>query len=218
MSVDPDLAETGEPYVYAGDDPVNAADPSGDWLVYLGISHGLTPDAAENFVETLLSPWGVVQPKVVWNNAPYGYWNGSTYKVLGYGQREIDVTTRHPWWINEVKTGPNVTFLAGNNKYAFQAAKDGGLVAAGNFYGGDWWFFPGVTSTGGCSKSGPDGNLLAFLTTEEHLNVLVFVCNPDADDSLYSKNRGESDMFLSNSFPFPVYQFYPSPPLSYLSC
>ena len=29
ISVDPDLAETGEPYAYAGDDPVNGGDPSG---------------------------------------------------------------------------------------------------------------------------------------------------------------------------------------------
>jgi RHS repeat-associated protein len=28
-SVDPDVAETGEPYVYAGDDPVNSGDPTG---------------------------------------------------------------------------------------------------------------------------------------------------------------------------------------------
>ena len=28
-TVDPDLAETGQPYQYAGDDPVNEADPSG---------------------------------------------------------------------------------------------------------------------------------------------------------------------------------------------
>ena len=30
MSVDPDLAETDEPYAYAGDDPVNEGDPTGD--------------------------------------------------------------------------------------------------------------------------------------------------------------------------------------------
>jgi len=29
MSVDPDLAETDQPYAYAGDDPVNTSDPSG---------------------------------------------------------------------------------------------------------------------------------------------------------------------------------------------
>ena len=29
MSVDPDLAETDQPYAYAGDDPVNETDPSG---------------------------------------------------------------------------------------------------------------------------------------------------------------------------------------------
>lgn len=30
MSVDPDLADTDQPYAYAGDDPVNESDPSGD--------------------------------------------------------------------------------------------------------------------------------------------------------------------------------------------
>ncbi len=29
MSVDPDLAETDQPYAYAGDDSVNEADPTG---------------------------------------------------------------------------------------------------------------------------------------------------------------------------------------------
>ena len=29
LTVDPDVAETGQPYYYAGDDPVNATDPSG---------------------------------------------------------------------------------------------------------------------------------------------------------------------------------------------
>ncbi|HUC14766.1 MAG TPA: hypothetical protein VMS00_09975, partial [Acidimicrobiales bacterium] len=33
MSVDPDLAETGQPFAYAGDDPVNEGDPSGMLLV-----------------------------------------------------------------------------------------------------------------------------------------------------------------------------------------
>ena len=28
MSVDPDLAETDQPYAYAGDDPVNEGDPT----------------------------------------------------------------------------------------------------------------------------------------------------------------------------------------------
>jgi hypothetical protein len=32
-SVDPDLAETGQPYAYAGDDPVNMGDPSAFPLV-----------------------------------------------------------------------------------------------------------------------------------------------------------------------------------------
>ena len=38
MSVDPDLAETGQPYAYAGDDPVNEVDPSG--LVTVGYCGG----------------------------------------------------------------------------------------------------------------------------------------------------------------------------------
>jgi RHS repeat-associated protein len=30
-SVDPDVAQTGQPYLYAGDDPVNSSDPTGMW-------------------------------------------------------------------------------------------------------------------------------------------------------------------------------------------
>ena len=37
-TVDPMLAQTDEPYEYAGDDPVNGSDPSGDWA---NICHGL---------------------------------------------------------------------------------------------------------------------------------------------------------------------------------
>jgi hypothetical protein len=29
-SVDPDVAQTSQPYLYASDDPVNGSDPSGD--------------------------------------------------------------------------------------------------------------------------------------------------------------------------------------------
>jgi hypothetical protein len=36
LSIDPDVAETGEPYAYTGDDPLNAADP-------LGLSTALNP-------------------------------------------------------------------------------------------------------------------------------------------------------------------------------
>jgi len=41
MSVDPDLAETDQPYAYAGDDPVNGADPSG--LASNGWLYGAAP-------------------------------------------------------------------------------------------------------------------------------------------------------------------------------
>ncbi|HUC15052.1 MAG TPA: hypothetical protein VMS00_11425 [Acidimicrobiales bacterium] len=37
MSGDPDLAETDVPYAYAGDDPVNSSDPSGQMVSVLGV-------------------------------------------------------------------------------------------------------------------------------------------------------------------------------------
>jgi RHS repeat-associated protein len=46
MSVDPDLAETGQPYAYAGDDPVNEADPSGDAIAPAPI---MVPPTAPGF-------------------------------------------------------------------------------------------------------------------------------------------------------------------------
>ena len=36
MSVDPDVAETGQPYAFVQDDPVNASDPSGDLFCQSG--------------------------------------------------------------------------------------------------------------------------------------------------------------------------------------
>jgi hypothetical protein len=40
LSVDPDVAETGQPYAYTGDDPVNGTDPLGDIFEADGYSGG----------------------------------------------------------------------------------------------------------------------------------------------------------------------------------
>jgi RHS repeat-associated protein len=50
-TVDPALSTTGEPYQYAGDDPVNRTDPSGD--------SGQWPIPQGSVVSQLLSIWGV---------------------------------------------------------------------------------------------------------------------------------------------------------------
>ena len=35
LSVDPDVAETGQPYAFTGDDPLNATDPLGLSLIHI---------------------------------------------------------------------------------------------------------------------------------------------------------------------------------------
>jgi RHS repeat-associated protein len=62
MSVDPDLAETDQPYAYAGDDPVNEGDPSGlhkcnlDPLSWGGCVENAVDTAAQNAFRSLVQP------------------------------------------------------------------------------------------------------------------------------------------------------------------
>ena len=51
MSVDPELAETGQPYAYAADDPVNATDPTG--RLTAGICGSLTIDVGVGASSTM---------------------------------------------------------------------------------------------------------------------------------------------------------------------
>jgi RHS repeat-associated protein len=45
LSIDPDVAETGQPYVFTNDDPLNAEDPLGDcwgWCTFTDAAHAVT--------------------------------------------------------------------------------------------------------------------------------------------------------------------------------
>ena len=59
MSVDPDLAETGQPYAFAGDDPVNESDPSGLHLYnpcnWFGICHKIHTAVDALTIDSVLS-------------------------------------------------------------------------------------------------------------------------------------------------------------------
>ncbi len=68
MSVDPDVAETGQPYAYAGDNPVNASDPSGlhkcnaaDPLTWGGCALNAVDGTIPSLIESVSWGWG---PKV----------------------------------------------------------------------------------------------------------------------------------------------------------
>jgi hypothetical protein len=209
MSVDPDLAETDQPYAYAGDDPVNESDPSGDWVWLFGITHGFSPDDAQDFVATLLAP---SQTEVPFRNINYGVWvTPDDFLEEGFGSRQVDVYSTVPHWINEVKTG----YIVDRSKYPYhlQAEKDAGLalpgaaVAGGNppVNGAVWWFLPNT----GC-KTGTTSSFLSFLIHQK-INVVIFICDPDADDNEYVTNRSKAAYLQTANLNVNMWDYFPQP-------
>jgi hypothetical protein len=188
--------------------------------VYLGISHGFTPDQAESFVEWLVSGAGtyVVQTQVPYANVDYGYWPLSgPYKVLGSGNRLVDVQRANPFigglpWINEVKTGGPISFATADegSTAVYQGMKDGGLIASKRVAGSTWWFLPNLACV-----SGATGNFSNFLQFDEHVNLVIFKCDGQANDSLYTEDAPYSYEFESNAYPVDAQEVFPPPPFQF---
>jgi hypothetical protein len=103
--VDPDLAETDQPYAYAGDDPVNAGDPSGMFTApnpddVLTSYMALNPNGHGQYDAYLTyTQWGHMQPHVHQFESVVakfiGYppsWDEVTYQFT----EAIDMTLRSP--------------------------------------------------------------------------------------------------------------------------
>jgi RHS repeat-associated protein len=101
LSIDPAVGQTGEPYSYAGGDPVSASDPEGLWQV--GIPSQQNPDSSElqfqSWVGTILGvPEGVADAQFrVQFNSPLPKPNDKN--------RIIDIYQSGFGWLNELKVG-----------------------------------------------------------------------------------------------------------------
>jgi RHS repeat-associated protein len=97
LSVDPDVSQTGQPYAYAGDDPVNNTDPLGlrvGWWFILVTSQGPFASEADfenNFVLPLVG--GFNQFWIARSTEPQ-----NMYRV-------VDIYNQQFSWIHELKVG-----------------------------------------------------------------------------------------------------------------
>lgn len=151
LSVDPAVGQTGEPYSYADDNPINASDPSGMWMI--GI-----PSSSEGWnLESGFEKW--VNDNILHGQTQYRIYTFQDATRTPVLYRAVDI-----WrggWMNELKVGPQ---SPGKNQNTTQVNKDKYLIRGGGkgFYinddgsykpvprirGGDWWF--GYKQGNGC--------------------------------------------------------------------
>jgi hypothetical protein len=100
MSVDPDLAETDQPYAYASDDPVNEGDPSGDSVeLCLQLASFVQPE-----VPPVLEPVGggggapqsPTPPTLTANSTPT-QWSSAILSGLGFANGRYDIFAVDGW-------------------------------------------------------------------------------------------------------------------------
>jgi len=170
LSVDPDVATTGEPYGYAAGNPVDKTDPTGTRPKGIGysflIGRGFTWRQGEQFVADLCFGFCAQQ---------YGF-------TTRLGDRRVDVYS-YPGWINEVKTG----YQSGRTFIYNQIAKDDILLNQGYgmhsgtknpIGGGTWWFLPSeITKLSG-------SNVYTRLFNDG-INVMLFIYRKGQNDNAY---------------------------------
>jgi RHS repeat-associated protein len=215
LSVDPAVDQTGQPYQYAGDDPVNSADPLGLWQI--GLASSDPPTANE-------------LPFEIWLGLILGFW-------AGYAQYQYKIQFNVPYksypdilfggWLNEAKVGHQTD--SGPNKS--EANRDRELVGANDInYGGTraachpgasgdphcykfgakgavWWFryksgdacqMPPVVQSNSwlCPNADLRRNLL---DGHPHLNIVYIFYDADVDLApVYHKNRAKLRRNLEN--------------------
>jgi hypothetical protein len=119
MSVDPDLADTDQPYAYAGDDPVNESDPSGlhrqcnfDPLSWGGCVENAVDSAAQNAFRSLVQP---AIDEALANASQYEGDESSDGATTCYALTSAsEPSPDHPWerWPDWIGIDVNGTFLA----------------------------------------------------------------------------------------------------------
>jgi RHS repeat-associated protein len=152
LSVDPEVSQTGQPYSYAGDNPVNATDPTGQWTVDAVCNCGSN---SERVFEVALAGIFATVGRIT---------NGRVFMEPYTKMLPIYGTTRIPdfywlrtdwgWgWINEVKVGVQTPRTG---QTGIEAVNDAKLLAYAGGTGENtwdrndwmpvdwaiWWFFP----------------------------------------------------------------------------
>jgi RHS repeat-associated protein len=154
LSVDPDVAQTGEPYGYAGGDPVSNTDPLGlSWMI--GLPWNQNPNTSESQFRNDLAPiLGYPDTAKKEYQVDFGY--------EPYRNRRIDLYQTAFGWLNElkvgkqsyVKTGLNVTSNyseVSRDKYILSLGpvppielachpSAGGVCKPFTAKGATWWF------------------------------------------------------------------------------
>lgn len=239
LSVDPAVSQTGEPYAYAGGDPVDSTDPDGLWQV--GIPSDQSPGSDElyfqnNFVAKLLGE---------------GRLATTQYQVRFTGRRKypdryIDVYFRAGGFgfINELKVGRvslktnNIASEATRDRYMIRNFEQGYCHPDGEggckhfpVDGGVWWFR--YHSTNGCQYT--DFNLCAapnlrrnLLKGRPRINIIYVFYNQETGTyaHLYDSREGREEIrkaLESNDCPnaaldnigLPTYKFPKDPAQPY---
>jgi RHS repeat-associated protein len=219
LSVDPDVAETGNPYGYAGEDPVNLTDPTGDRPKGIGymfqIGTSFTANEGVAFVRSFvcLPGDGYSCIEQLQLSAPHtkrivDIWVGRVF--FGGG------------WINEVKTG-EVQASSSNVK---QVDLDNYLLNQGGAWGvngayyypvtrGTWWFLPSSYT----KRSGSSGPFYQRLINDG-LNIMLFQYRRGQNDEQYGNKKAGTyamwDAAESSQRTARVYRYYP--PLALSAC
>ncbi len=150
-SVDPDVDETGEPYGYAGGDPVSASDPQGlGWAIVLPWAQD--ENTSEKEFEKVLQPILGAQKA----------YRVKFEKRTDFRNREVDLYQSYWGWLNELKIGKQYYYepktLAKTTNYS-EILRDRYMIAHGprpaknivchivgsgcerfTVNGGNWWF------------------------------------------------------------------------------
>jgi RHS repeat-associated protein len=221
LSIDPDVAATGSPYGYAGQDPVNATDPTGDRPKGLGylfqIGRGFNWAEGQAFMESIMCTTGAVIGYLCYPQLSL---------TTGLETRVVDLWTGNnnvaEGAINEVKTGyqANSGLVTQANKDNWLLNNHGGWTGGSNrhwyyIWNGAWWFLPSSTTL----RSGSSSSFYQKLINDG-MNILLFIYRKGTNDSKYNNKIAGSyamwDAAMSKTPVSRVYHYYP--PLALSAC
>jgi RHS repeat-associated protein len=209
LSIDPNVAQTGDPYGYAAGDPVNLTDPTGDRPKGHGyvfsIGRTFTEPESMQFVAGFLCYWpnAHCSPELALNT----FVLGKRVVDIWAGKRDGSSGS-----INEVKTGYQTYGFSG------QADKDNAILdnngawdmAMVNLYAanwGAWWFLPSVTETSGTSKE------IYQKLINYGINIFLFEYRKGQNDKAYDNKKAGNYVMAAASRSYQkntsVYHYYP---------